>query len=278
MNSDSATTTPTSSPTELTVLTNDHSQIHLKTEGNELILTLPTGNEAAISDSSKLIQELKCRLNGSEKTWPSGTLVHLVTKDRLLDIRKLQTIANTLDEFNLKLHLVSTSRRQTAVAAATLGCSVRQESFNNSIISEIQDKSQELAEPLYLQTTVRSGIEIRHPGTVFIWGDLNPGGAVIAAGDILIWGRLRGIAHAGAQGNREAHILALIMQPTQLRIADTVARVPQTLNSSSQPEIAYISPTGINLTVGIDFFKRHAFCQKIAAWKNCQNQELIHNK
>jgi septum site-determining protein MinC len=60
-----------------------------------------------------------------------------------------------------------------------------------------------MAEPLYLQLTVRSGVEIRHPGTIVILGDFKSGRAVIAEGDIFVWGRLRGVAHAGARGNRE---------------------------------------------------------------------------
>lgn len=42
-----------------------------------------------------------------------------------------------------------------------------------------------LAEPLYLKMTVRSGVDIRHPGTIVIVGDVNPGSSVIADGDIM---------------------------------------------------------------------------------------------
>jgi septum site-determining protein MinC len=49
---------------------------------------------------------------------------------------------------------------------------------------------------------------------------------VSAAGDVLVWGRLRGVAHAGCLGNSEAKIVALQLRPLQLRIADCVARGP----------------------------------------------------
>jgi septum site-determining protein MinC len=113
---------------------------------------------------------------------------------------------------------------------------------------------QPLADPLYLQTTVRSGVEIRHPGTVVILGDLNPGGNIVAAGDILVWGRLRGIAHAGAQGNTQCLIAALQMEPTQLRIADYVARAPEP-PPQFYPEVAYITPEGIRIARSADFSK-----------------------
>jgi len=47
-----------------------------------------------------------------------------------------------------------------------------------------------LAEPLYLQMAVRSGVEIRHSGTVVILGDINPGGIVVANGDIILYVKL----------------------------------------------------------------------------------------
>jgi septum site-determining protein MinC len=112
-----------------------------------------------------------------------------------------------------------------------------------------------MAEPLYLQLTVRSGVEIRHPGTIVILGDLNPGGAVIAEGDIFVWGRLRGVAHAGAGGNRECRIMALQMEPTQLRIADAVARAPESPPAQFYPEVAYVTPQGIRIARAADFSK-----------------------
>jgi len=101
--------------------------------------------------------------------------------------------------------------------------------------------------------TVRSGVEIRHPGTVIIVGDINPGGMVVADGDILVWGRLRGIAHAGAKGNRECQIMALQMEPTQLRIADAVARAPEKSPLQFTPEVAHITAQGIRIAKANDF-------------------------
>jgi septum site-determining protein MinC len=68
------------------------------------------------------------------------------------------------------------------------------------------------------------------PGSpVLLLGDVNPGARISAAGHVLVWGRLRGIAHAGVSGNREARIVALQLRPLQLRIADVVARGPEGL-------------------------------------------------
>ena len=192
----------------------------------------------------------------------------MLAKDQLLDVRQLQTIAETLSEVNLCLEKVCTSRRQTAVAAATAGYSVEQKLVDVTLSDPPQGKTQahSLADPLYLQNTVRSGVEVRHPGTVVVFGDLNPGGIIIAAGDIFIWGRLRGIAHAGAQGNRQSRILALKMEPTQLRIADVVARAPKAPPKSFEPEIAYVASEGIRLSHGLDFAKTHSFSEELGGW------------
>ena len=105
---------------------------------------------------------------------------------------------------------------------------------------------------------MRSGVEVRHQGTIVILGDLNPSGSVTASGDILIWGRLRGIAHAGIGGNRNSRILALQMAPTQLRIADVVARAPETPPTYPSAEVAYVAADGIRLAPALAFFKTNS--------------------
>jgi len=83
---------------------------------------------------------------------------------------------------------------------------------------------------LYIQRTLRSGQSITSDGNIVIIGDVNPGSEVIAKGDITVWGILGGIAHAGRDGNTYARIRALKMNAIQLRIADTFARRPDSIN------------------------------------------------
>lgn len=237
---------------------NGNLQVNLKSEEGRLILTLPAEPEtsAPTSSWSDLWLQLKQRLQGGDRFWQPNTTVELMTADRLLDGRQLKAIADALSEAQLHLKRVYTSRRQTAVAAATAGYCVEQQApFVPTLNQSSTGLSQPLSEPLYLQMTVRSGVEIRHAGTVVILGDLNPGGIVLANGDILVWGRLRGVAHAGAAGNSKCLIMALQMEPTQLRIADFVARAPTTMPAQFYPEIAYVTPEGIRITKAADFSK-----------------------
>lgn len=259
MTSDSALpdVVPTDLPPDEDLVVIPKLQVNFKSEEGRLLLILPTESQMQVSETSwsDMWEQMKQRLNGGERFWKSETIVHLMAADRLLDSRQLQAIASALQEVQLQLKSVATSRRQTAVAAATAGYSVEQlppVSLLNSVNTTVVTP---LADTLYLQITVRSGVEIRHPGTVVVLGDLNPGGIVVADGDILVWGRLRGIAHAGAAGNRECLIMALQMEPTQLRIADAVARAPEKQLSQVYPEVAYVTSSGIRITKSAEFTK-----------------------
>ena len=93
----------------------------------------------------------------------------------------------------------------------------------------------------FVKATIRSGQRIEYDGNVVILGDVNPGGQIIARGNILVMGALRGIAHAGSDGNKDAIVSAFILNPTQLRIADIIARSPDNdVTSSKWPEVAKI--------------------------------------
>lgn len=72
--------------------------------------------------------------------------------------------------------------------------------------------------------TVRSGQVLEFDGDVLLLGDVNPGGTVKSTGSIYVIGNLRGVAHAGINGNQEVIIAAAAMRPTQLRIAEVISR------------------------------------------------------
>ncbi len=232
-----------------------NTQVQLKTQGERLLLILPTESQVPASEFSwwEIWQQMKQRLNAGDRLRKPNTALHLIAKDRLLDNRQLQDLAETLNTYQIQLKSVATSRRQTAIAACTLGYSVEQIPLETSLSADFQTTPAPLADALYLQMTVRSGVEIRHGGTVIILGDINPSGIIIADGDILVWGRLRGVAHAGAGGNRESLIMALQMEPTQLRIADAVARAPEKSPTSFLPEVAHMTTAGIRIVKAADF-------------------------
>jgi septum site-determining protein MinC len=229
-------------------------QVRLKNEDGVVKLILPREAETANAASwNELWEQLQQRLKGGKRFWQPLTAVHLIAYDRLLDARQLQSIADALGDVSLQLQLVETSRRQTAVAAATEGYSITQQSEIAPLATPpAVTQIPLLVEPMYLQMTVRSGMDIRHQGSVIIMGDVNPGGEIFAGGDIIVWGRLRGIAHAGYPTNPQCLIMALQMEPTQLRIADRVARAPESSPAQFEPEIAYVTPQGIRIARSAD--------------------------
>ncbi len=86
---------------------------------------------------------------------------------------------------------------------------------------------------------VRSGVILEHRGHVIVFGDVNPGAEVRAAGNIVVLGKLKGLAHAGI-GAEVGFIVALHLQPQQLRIGRMVARSSDDATTAI-PEIAYVS-------------------------------------
>ncbi|OLP15656.1 septum site-determining protein MinC [Leptolyngbya sp. 'hensonii'] len=255
MTSDNSISLSADSPAESSEIGLEQ-QIRFKSEDGQLLLLLPPEVDAPEATANPVWNDIwlqiNQRLNAGEKFWQPETIVHLIAHNRLLDARQLQEIHDALAEAQLRLKRVSTSRRQTAVAAATAGYSVEQQSSGNHLSQSASEVGQALADPLYLQTTVRSGVEIRHPGSVIVVGDTNPGSSIVAEGDILVWGRLRGVAHAGAKGNSRCLIMALQMEPTQIRIAGFVARPPEP-PTEIFPEVAYVATDGIRLTKAASF-------------------------
>ena len=82
-----------------------------------------------------------------------------------------------------------------------------------------------ISETKFIQNSIRSGQVEEYPGSLVICGDVNAGGEVIAGGNIMVLGALRGVAHAGANGNTKAIISANFIDVTQVRIANLVREI-----------------------------------------------------
>lgn len=94
---------------------------------------------------------------------------------------------------------------------------------------------------------VRSGQIIEAVGDLVVIGDVNPNGRVVAGGSIYVLGRLKGIAHAGADGNQDAVIAASFLEATHLKIADRLETMTDELTILSEhPEMecAYLHENG----------------------------------
>ena len=95
----------------------------------------------------------------------------------------------------------------------TLGLHGIKKSFNREIKS---------SETKFFRGSVRSGQRIEYEGSIVVLGDVNDGAEIIAGDNVIVLGVLRGLAHAGAYGNKKAMIAAASIECIQIRIADII--------------------------------------------------------
>ena len=139
-----------------------------------------------------------------------------------IGLSQLGELQRTLNGRGLELVTICSSQPHTHVAAAGLGILSQ---WPNSTAPESPAKPD--SDLQVHRGTLRSGDHLETSGSVLLLGDVNPGARISAAGHVLVWGRLRGVAHAGCQGDNFARIVALQLRPLQLRIAGAVARGPE---------------------------------------------------
>ena len=99
-----------------------------------------------------------------------------------------------------------------------------QEKFHKTLDQRLMELSNNTGQ--FYKGILRSGASLEFETSVIIIGDVNHGARVVSKGNIIILGSLKGTAFAGATGNTNSFVVALDMSPTQIRIADTIARAP----------------------------------------------------
>jgi len=158
-----------------------------------------------------------------------------------LKVNDLVDLRDHLSERGISLWAVVSESPTTEHTSQLLGFATRISKPRPEENKQFVDISDETA--LFVNKTVRSGTRIEFPGNVVVIGDVNPGAEIVADGSVIIWGRVRGMIHAGARGDKSAFICALDLSATQLRIADEVSAAlkPQ---KDPQPEVASINSEG----------------------------------
>ena len=131
-------------------------------------------------------------------------------------------------QYDCKIVSFCSSSSNTVISSQSLGYRAQfiiEDDSNKTL--KINERNLNFEKTYFHQGTVRSGEYLDTSGDLLILGDVNPGAIVSAEENIIIWGRLLGIAHAGSKGNDQATISALQLRPVQLRIANKVARGPK---------------------------------------------------
>ena len=198
------------------------SVVELKGYRDGLHLVIDSG--AKMEDIIAQIEERMAKLGNSL----AGTGVRIDLGRGALQTHELNQLERMLQEiYGLEIkqridkssHLAE-SLQDSPVLGATPPHKPQDSGSDYSLTTE-DEKTQ------FVRQTMRSGqVERFLEGNVVILGDVNPGAEVIAAGDVVVLGTLRGIAHAGALGNTSAVIIAINLVPTQLRIGCFITRPP----------------------------------------------------
>ena len=191
---------------------------------------------AASSATGSLVKEVGYALGALPPSgeWLGEELV-LAAGDWLLTVADLRALEPLLLQNGLRLVRLEAATPEGLVAASSLGLPTHLQSQDTEKApGSLANKSPRPPVPQAPALTIhpgtlRSGDHLQVEGSVLLLGDVNPGARISAAGDVRVWGRLRGVAHAGCLGNGQARIVALQLRPLQLRIAEAVARGPEDL-------------------------------------------------
>ena len=186
-----------------------------------------------------LLEALERQLQKGEGFF-RGTDLMVDVGERALATEDVRRMAALLEKWDVALRAVGTDNRENRSTLREAGLRYVPSAAAPPPVAEVAQRSPGYAEGLVVTRTIRSGQSVRHHGPVTVVGDVNPGAEVIAGGDVVVWGRLRGFVHAGAIGSEEAIVCALDLSPTQLRIAGVAARAPEGAPPSTGPEVAHV--------------------------------------
>ena len=114
----------------------------------------------------------------------------------------------------------------------TLGLSGIRRTFEQNIAT---------SETKFHRGSLRSGQRMEVEGSLIVLGDVNSGAEVIASDNIVVLGNLRGLAHAGAKGNKQAIIAAGNVDTVQIRIANIVKEIDRDEEPMHKQAYVYVS-------------------------------------
>ena len=210
-------------------------KIVINSTSNRDLETLSFGSIQNLHENSKKLKSIKGPLEVK-----IFAINELITSYQLLKIKKY------FDTINIYSFCVYSNHRDTIIAGKSLKIDstfIKEQEVKNKFLLLNSKKKEDILH----EGTVRSGDRISSNGNLSIIGDVNPGAIVSAKKNIFVWGKLLGIAFAGKDGNNNASIASLYLNPLQLRIADTIAIGPKEKPKNHYPEIAVLENKTINI-------------------------------
>lgn len=194
--------------------------INLRTDEVIVKITEDATQEKTIQDLNKKLKDLK-KMYKDEIT-PIRVVGKILTNKEMEEIRDVIT-----NEINVEV---------TFDSPTTLGLHSITRSYKKDVGT---------SETTFHKGSLRSGQKLEVEGSIVIIGDVNSGAEVIAADNIAVIGTLRGLAHAGAKGNKEAIITASTLDAVQLRISNIVKEIDRDEEEIHQNAYVFVDEDNI---------------------------------
>ncbi len=211
--------------------------IAIKGTRNGLLLTLEPE-----TPFSELLNALSDRLAEAPGFFRGASLA-LDTSRRMLRVSERTQLEDLLAHYHMSvtpLEQIAPMQRNGEPQAVPTNDTASPITATSSETPRVQRDLRETGDTLLIQRTIRSGQAIHHPSNIVILGDVNPGAEVVAGGNIIVWGVLRGMVHAGYPDDESACVCSLQLAPVQLRIAHMLSRPPEGAGVQPKPEVATI--------------------------------------
>ena len=204
-------------------------KIKIKGENDGLMLEFPPDLSFL-----EIVKELSRKLDSGSGFFLRGTLVRVprnrFSKEELAELQELFRTHGLICRLEKPVPMRSASPVPPSPKPAAASVSPQE---------AMQDAS-ELQRMLVIDKTLRGGQAVETEGSVIVFGNVNPGAQITAGGSVDIRGTCRGLVHAGAAGDSTAFIIADHLMPTQIRIANYVARSPDEPEDFGKAERAYV--------------------------------------
>jgi septum site-determining protein MinC len=155
-----------------------------------------------------------------------GARVALDVGSNVLHVREMSSLRDRLSDKGITIWSILSNSPATEQTAQVLGLATRISTPKADRSIRPLDTNLPGDPAVLVQRTLRSGFKISYNGHVVVVGDVNPGAEVYAGGSVVVWGRLKGMVHAGMEGDEKAVVCALEMEPTTLRIAGYTLNMP----------------------------------------------------
>jgi septum site-determining protein MinC len=185
------------------------------------------------------LQEILLKQIDEKGTFFHGARLALDVGNHILKAVEMGALRDQLSDRGVILWAVVSNSPTTEQSAQVMGLATRIFTPKQEKVNRNQQAMNDGEQAMLIHRTLRSGNKISYQGHVIVLGDINPGAEVVASGSVIVWGKLRGTVHAGAEGDERALVCALDMIPMQLRIADLISVSPSRKGKSC-PEVVRV--------------------------------------